>query len=297
MLLENLVDSCILLKEGLIDFCIELFSRILDYLKDTVEHLILAGLIYLLTCILLYWCIKVFGIMNFNREPRNSKRILFVIAHPDDECMFFGPTILYFTRKEDCAVYILCLSTGRNYGMGMTRRQELYKSCDELGIPPQNIMIHNHTLLPDDMDVRWPTDVISDIVLNYLETFSITTLVTFDRYGVSLHNNHCSIYYAVANLILDHKLPRGCGVYVLDSTNIIRKYWLFMDIPLSFILSRFRFMVNVTDRIIIQKAMKKHVSQLKWFRCLYMCFSRYMLINTLQQMNLVDIELDLDIED
>ncbi|XP_057655467.1 N-acetylglucosaminyl-phosphatidylinositol de-N-acetylase [Diorhabda carinulata] len=297
MLLKNLVVRCILLKQYFIDFCTELFSSILDYLKDTVEHLIIAGLIYLLTCIVLYWCIKVFGIINFNREPRNSKRILFVIAHPDDECMFFGPTILYFTKKEDCTVYILCLSTGRNYGMGVTRKKELYKACNELGIPPQNIFIHNHTLLPDAMDVRWPTDVISDIVLNYIERFSITTLVTFDRYGVSLHNNHCSIYYAVANLILDHKLPRGCGVYVLDSTNIIRKYWLLMDIPLSFIFSRFRFMVDIADRSLIHKAMKKHASQIKWFRCLYMYFSRYMLINTLQQMNLVDIELDLEIED
>uniref|UniRef100_A0A6P7HAQ4 N-acetylglucosaminyl-phosphatidylinositol de-N-acetylase-like n=1 Tax=Diabrotica virgifera virgifera TaxID=50390 RepID=A0A6P7HAQ4_DIAVI len=58
-----------------------------------------------------------------------------------------------------------------------------------------------------------------------------------------------------------------------------------------------RFMGSLKDRSLIHKAMKKHVSQLKWFRRLYMYFSRYMIINTLQQMNLVDIELDLDLED
>ncbi|CAG9831311.1 unnamed protein product [Diabrotica balteata] len=297
MLPKNLVALYVWFKQDLIDFCSDLFTSILEYLKDTVEHLILASLFYIVTCIFLYMCIKAWGIVNFNREPKNSKRILFVIAHPDDECMFFGPTILNFTRKKDCLVYILCLSTGRNYGMGLIRKQELYNSCYELGIPSENIFIHNHTLLPDAMDVRWPTDVISDIVLNYVETLNITTLVTFDRYGVSLHNNHCSIYYAIANLILDNKLPRGCGVYVLDTTNIIRKYWLLMDIPISFIFSRFRFMCSLKDRSLIHKAMKKHVSQLKWFRRLYMYFSRYMIINTLQQMNLVDIELDLDLED
>lgn len=41
----------------------------------------------------------------------NSSRILFLIAHPDDECMFFSPSIIHFVEsKKD--VYLLCLSTG-----------------------------------------------------------------------------------------------------------------------------------------------------------------------------------------
>lgn len=60
---------------------------------------------------------------------------------------------------------------------------------------------------------------------------------------------------------------------------------------------RFRFINGFEERKIIHRAMRKHKSQLVWFRRLYMHFSRYMLINTLQQMNLVDIELDLVIDD
>lgn len=37
--------------------------------------------------------------------------ILLVIAHPDDECMFFAPTILNLL-KEGYTVYLLCLSAG-----------------------------------------------------------------------------------------------------------------------------------------------------------------------------------------
>ena len=40
----------------------------------------------------------------------NKKRILFVTAHPDDECMFFGPAIL--NLNQYCKVYLLCLSSG-----------------------------------------------------------------------------------------------------------------------------------------------------------------------------------------
>ena len=43
-----------------------------------------------------------------------GKRILLLIAHPDDEAMFFAPTLLALTRPElGNHVKILCLSSGR----------------------------------------------------------------------------------------------------------------------------------------------------------------------------------------
>lgn len=41
-----------------------------------------------------------------------QRRVLFVIAHPDDECMFFGPTILHFTQNEKAMVFLVCLTNG-----------------------------------------------------------------------------------------------------------------------------------------------------------------------------------------
>jgi N-acetylglucosaminylphosphatidylinositol deacetylase len=42
-----------------------------------------------------------------------NKRVLFLIAHPDDEAMFFAPTVLSLARPElQNHVRILCLSTG-----------------------------------------------------------------------------------------------------------------------------------------------------------------------------------------
>lgn len=37
-------------------------------------------------------------------------KILFVIAHPDDECMFFAPAIL--RASENNPTYVLCLCNG-----------------------------------------------------------------------------------------------------------------------------------------------------------------------------------------
>lgn len=46
--------------------------------------------------------------------PKNQN-ILLLIAHPDDEAMFFGPTVISLTRpNEKNNVEILCLSSGKS---------------------------------------------------------------------------------------------------------------------------------------------------------------------------------------
>lgn len=92
--------------------------------------------------------------------------------------------------------------------MGRIRKKELYESCAILGIQESNIIVHSHTYLPDHMYVRWPTELLSNLISQHIDTLNITALITFDRYGVSRHFNHCSLYYAVANLILDRRLPK-----------------------------------------------------------------------------------------
>ena len=45
--------------------------------------------------------------------PPNTK-VLLITAHPDDECLFFGPTLLTFLKAAPENVYLLCLSVGRS---------------------------------------------------------------------------------------------------------------------------------------------------------------------------------------
>lgn len=48
-----------------------------------------------------------------SRSGLSNRRITLLIAHPDDEAMFFGPTLLGLTRPElGNQVRILCLSSG-----------------------------------------------------------------------------------------------------------------------------------------------------------------------------------------
>lgn len=84
--------------------------------RETLEHLLLIVLAYVVVCLVFYRSI-------FSRYARRSpllqcskfpqtKRVLIVTAHPDDECMFFGPTILSLIGRKQCQIYLLCLSNG-----------------------------------------------------------------------------------------------------------------------------------------------------------------------------------------
>lgn len=41
---------------------------------------------------------------------------MLVIAHPDDESMFFGPALLNLQDEE---IFLLCLSTGFGFGLDL----------------------------------------------------------------------------------------------------------------------------------------------------------------------------------
>ena len=81
-----------------------------------------------------------------------------------------------------------------------------------------------------------------------------------------------------------YRLPRSTRVFCLRSVNLLRKYSLMFDVPMSFLLSPTAYIASIRDWWTIQKAMSQHASQYVWFRKLYMLFSRYVLVNTYDQL-------------
>lgn len=67
--------------------------------------------------------------------------------------------------------------------------------------------MHRSSELPDDQSVQWPTDTVAESILQYIEMYKINAVVTFDKYGVSGHKNHVSLYFAVAALCIEKKVP------------------------------------------------------------------------------------------
>lgn len=131
-------------------------------------------------------------------------------AHPDDEAMFFAPTILGLARLRH-QLFLLCFSAGNYYNQGEIRKKELLQSCDVLGIPPSNVMIIENRDFPDDPDVHWDPERAGDVLLRHVETNGIKLVVTFDEGGVSGHSNHVALNAAVRTLHAEGKLPKGIG--------------------------------------------------------------------------------------
>ena len=198
-----------------------------------------------------------------------NKRICLLIAHPDDEAMFFSPTLLALTDPDlGNHVKILCLSTGNNDGLGAVRQKELVASAQLLGLrkPKEDVLVIDSPSFQDSMTAEWPAKDIAELLSSAFSPASksdsekgavrksksggrtsegpadatIDVLVTFDRAGVSGHINHISLYHGVRawleGLMRGHEGWR-CPVqlYTLTSTNIVRKYISIFDAPVSMI--------------------------------------------------------------
>lgn len=83
------------------------------------------------------------------RDPTGTssrlwKNVLLVIAHPDDECYFFGPILTMLKDKVHYGVHVLCMSMGDHEHLGPLRSQELKDSCGVFGILESRVTLLNH---------------------------------------------------------------------------------------------------------------------------------------------------------
>uniref|UniRef100_A0A1B6K680 N-acetylglucosaminylphosphatidylinositol deacetylase n=1 Tax=Homalodisca liturata TaxID=320908 RepID=A0A1B6K680_9HEMI len=186
-------------------------------------------------------------------------------------------------------------SNGNYYGLGSRRKAELWESCRTLGLPDENITLMKITNMPDNPNVKWDPNRTYEIIMNHVEQNSITQVYTFDFNGVSRHANHRSLYFAFANMSIRNVIPRYLQVYLLESVNIFRKYTMFFDSFVSYVMSKHILMVTLDEFRTIQVAMRKHRSQMAWYRWLYVDMSRYMYMNTYKALDRDDAILMYDL--
>jgi N-acetylglucosaminylphosphatidylinositol deacetylase len=242
-----------------------------------------------------------------------GKRILLLIAHPDDEAMFFAPTLRRLsTPGLQNQIFILCLSSGDADGLGHIRKDELKKSAMILGIThPDHVVIIEDAKFPDSMTATWDAKAIASILTRYFAADAAKTptnqapkalvdvIVTFDAKGVSGHPNHISLLHGatscVRQLMARHKgWESPVKVYSLTTTNVLRKYGSILDSAMTVITclwkkkERGQFPTPVLavsgfgDVRKAQRAMTTaHKSQMRWFRWGWIGVSRYMVVNDL----------------
>ncbi|KAJ6466898.1 LmbE-like protein [Mycena sanguinolenta] len=158
--------------------------------------------------------------------------ILLLTAHPDDECMFFAPTILALAasqrpsvssrdRTSASSLYSICMSVGNADGLGPIRKFELESSLDLLGVDTDKRLIVDHPDLQDNFTEYWDAQVIASVLKPYVLENRINTILTFDHQGISGHPNHKSLPAGVKQLMSTLKEVR---LFTLISTPVFPKY-------------------------------------------------------------------------
>ncbi|CAJ0578384.1 unnamed protein product, partial [Mesorhabditis spiculigera] len=244
---------------------------LLQLLTSALVLLISASYIFIITS-----CHRYLPLEN---TPTN---ILFVTAHPDDETMFFAPTITSLA-KQGHRLFLLCVSNGGFYGQGQTRVREIKNAVEYLGINQSDLTVLDYDSFKDGH--AWDHLELREIILRHVKILRADVVITFDEAGVSGHTNHISIFEALQELYTRSELPTNTQVFCLDTVNVLRKYSWAWDAPLSLLRSPYRFFATPRTFFAALAAMRQHKSQLLWFRYLYVAFSRYMVINTYRRIS------------
>jgi len=247
-------------------------------------------------------------------DPGEMRRVLLVIAHPDDESMFFGPTLLALAGMQ-AEVSVLCLSTGNFEGKGKQRSLELKAACRLFNISEARVYQKDHTELQDGPLEVWSGPLVARLVAETVALARLArpdTVITFDDFGVSGHPNHRAVHrgvklwvrstslstFAISEIkvdvdqssvaTLDLVVQPTIKVLQLVSTSIIRKFSGALDI-LFWLVGPYGEEQHVCfmsyDLIKILNAMRLHGSQWVWFRMLFVFFGRYSYINTFKPLH------------
>jgi N-acetylglucosaminylphosphatidylinositol deacetylase len=232
---------------------------------------------------------------------------LLVTAHPDDEAMFFAPTILAL-RRGGYRVRILCLSAGINGPADgrTTRADELRAAAGRLGVAPNDVDVIDAPDLRDGMTTHWSAPLVAGYVKRAVEGATTALVVTFDGGGVTGHVNHAATHAGVALYAAgDHAPP----CYALASVAAARKFvggpW---DVALTLASHAVSSLLQspaspadpvaapradaprlvtvvTTNPLASHAALGAHASQYAWWRVLFVAFSRYTWVNSLGLMN------------
>ena len=235
------------------------------------------------------------------RKTNIKKNVLLLTAHPDDETMFFLPLVKYLL-KENYNLHVLCLTFGQlqNDISSSKRKAEFEKVMNNLNIKKYEILNLEKEGLYDSNKTQWDNKITNKYCTEYINKQKINVVFSFDQYGVSGHNNHIALYNFLHAFKqnTENKNNEIIKLYVLESVNILRKYFIPVDITVllmkefinvlylsilgkelfdSFIFLNFEFFSS-------WKLMAIYKSQFLWFRKLWVIFSRYNYINTFKRL-------------
>lgn len=232
----------------------------------------------------------------FQRSSANKTSLSLIVAHPDDEVMFFAPTLLQLNLMLPEAVdfNVICLSTGNADSLGQTRERELKESVGHLfANSARNVQLFQFDYT-DGKNVTWDAEAVSSTLEN--EVFlpqhkEENVLLTFDPYGVSSHPNHISCHDAAEMMLQSNGTVTSVIYLDSHSRNFVMKYSSFFWSLLKVLRNKFSSnyvkeitLISTYPQYLLSLATmtNAHQSQLVWFRYCWWFFSSFVFSNDLK---------------
>ncbi|CAH6718738.1 N-acetylglucosaminyl-phosphatidylinositol de-N-acetylase [[Candida] jaroonii] len=243
---------------------------------------------------------------SISENSLNNSIIYYIISHPDDEVMFFSPSIIELSKPQyNNRLKLVCLSKGNSIEeMGPIRESELIKSAEILGFDVSDVSIFD---FKDGMNESWShVDIYKTLDSVVIDDSKDKVIITFDEFGVSNHPNHISTHFGV----LKYCQQNNIKLFNLKSLNFLEKYSftlltnieLFINNCLKLVLSYLNFNINISFNnssnsikyysdlnmlsLSYASMMFGHFSQMVWFRYGWLFLSRYLTYN-----NLIEVEI------
>lgn len=241
-----------------------------------------------------------YNVQQIISEDLINKHIVFFTAHPDDESMFFAPTITELSKDNyNNHIHVICLSNGGMDGLGKIREKELQRAATILGIDSVKTLDYE-----DNINVFWETEEVVNTIKTELTLLTSqynlkadeVVLITFDKDGVSNHPNHKSIFNAVSEfkkstyittyfLVSWNIAQKYSGIFVTDYELIKKNIYNMLDWGSPFEANAIVLFSDLNTVFLNLSSMSwAHYSQIVWFRWIWIFTSKYMNSNKLVKM-------------
>ena len=229
---------------------------------------------------------SMFEAKDIKKELSSLGSVLLIIAHPDDEIMFWTPTIKAFIDYK-IPLKILCLSNGNYDGLGELREREFDNVSRELNLPDNQIL--NIPELQDNIKQFWEPKIVSEQIEEFLkENTDVKTILTFDSFGITKHPNHISCYNGLIYYLKNHleeSKNKGLKIYTLDSFNFVFQYTFFNPFFSSLFKKYGIFSMTCFSSF---KWMRLYETQFTLLRKVHVFFSGYSYFNSYTRIKLDD---------
>ena len=197
----------------------------------------------------------------------SKPKALFLTAHPDDEAMFFLPTITAL-RERGYQLHLFCLTNGDAYGLSSERERELVEAGKMMGFFPSHVHIGKFR---DGFNEKWNLTLAVEEIVKHANRHPFQLILSFDRKGVTGHPNHISVHHAFRKAAVDIvRHNPNVHLYCLDSMDLLTRF--LGNLPSIF--SHLTYQPKEPHQLVFQRffpfeslvVMRAHKSQFVWFR-------------------------------